>query len=90
MNINKDRTIAILNDILSHISGKKMSAMKDSNHDMFDAYEHMFRFIVDIYCEKVAEWKRNHPISMLIMNIRHKRRLKRLRELTNEIRGMWI
>ena len=25
MNINKDRTIAILNDILSHISGKKMS-----------------------------------------------------------------
>lgn len=90
MNINKDRTIAILNDILSHISEKKMSAMKDSNHDMFDAYEHMFHFIVDIYCEKVAEWKRNHPISMLIMNIRHKRRLNRFKKMTAEIRGRWV
>lgn len=36
MNINKDRTIAILNDILSHISEKKMSAMKEYYMKIFE------------------------------------------------------
>lgn len=90
MNIEKDPTIFVLNDILNYIANRKMAAIKDGEDDGRDAYEHMFRFIVDIYCEKVAEWKRKHPISTLIMNIRHKRRLKRLREMTAEIRGMWI
>jgi len=89
MKIDKDPQIAILNDILSRISKKKMSAMRDGNHDMFDAYEDVFRFVVDIYSEKVIEWKRKHPIGAVIMKIRHKRRLKRFRELTNEIRGIW-
>ena len=90
MKIYKDTKIAILNDILSHIQSKKREAIKAGENDARDAYEHMFRFIVDIYFEKVAEWKRKHPISTMIMNIRHKRRLKRFREVTNEIRGMWV
>ena len=89
MKIEKDPQIAILNDILSRISEKKMSAMKDGNHDMLDAYEDVFRFVVDIYSEKVAEWKRKHPISAMIMNIRLKRILKRFRGMTAEIRGTW-
>lgn len=89
MSIAKDPTIVALNDILSHVQSKKMEAIKAGEDDSRDAYEHMFPFIVDIYCEKVAEWKRKHPISRIIMNIKHKRRLKRFRELTNEIRGMW-
>ena len=89
MNIAKDPTIVALNDILSRVSKKKMSAMKDGNHDMLDAYEDVFSFVVDIYSEKVEEWKRKHPISAMIMNIRHKRRLQRFREMTAEIRGTW-
>lgn len=90
MNIAKDPTIAVLNDVLSRVSEKKMSAMKDGNHDMLDAYEDVFSFVVDIYSEKVEEWKRKHPISAMIMNIRHKRRLQRFREMTAEIRGTWV
>ena len=90
MNIAKDPTIAVLNDVLSRVSKKKMSAMKDGNHDMLDAYEDVFSFVVDIYSEKVAEWKRKHPISAMIMNIRHKRRLQRFREMTAEIRETWV
>lgn len=90
MKIGKDPQIAVLNDILSRVSEKKMSAMKDGNHDMLDAYEDVYRFVVDIYSEKVAQWKRKHPISAMIMNIKHKRRLKRFRELTAEIRGTWL
>ena len=90
MSIAKDPTIVALNDILSHVQSKKMEAIKAGEDDSRDAYEHMFRFIVDIYWEKVAEWKRKHPISTMIMNIKHKRRLKRFRELTAEIRGIWI
>ena len=89
MNIAKDQTIYALNEILSHISRKKLEAMKAGNHDALDAYEDLFRFVVDnIYCNKVAEWKRKHPIRTMIMNIKHKRRLKRFRELTAEIRGI--
>lgn len=80
----------MLNDILSHIQKKKMESVKDNNCDMFDAYEDVFRFVVDIYSEKVIEWKRKHPISAIMMNIRHKRRSKRFRELTAKIRGIWI
>lgn len=90
MKITKDPTIVALNDILSHVQSKKAEAIKAGEDNSCDAYEHMFRFIVDIYCEKVAEWKRKHPISTMIMNIKHKRRLKRFRELTAEIRGIWI
>lgn len=90
MNIAKDPTIVALNDILSHIQRKKMDAIKAGEDDARDAYEHMFSFIVDIYCEKVAEWKRKHPISMMIMNIKYKRRLKRFREMTAETRCIWI
>lgn len=89
MKIAKDPTIVALNDILSHIQSKKMDAIKAGEDDGRDAFEHMFRFVVDMYYKKVAEWNRKHPISALIMNIKHKRRLKRFRELTNEIRGMW-
>lgn len=89
MKIAKDPTIVALNDILSHIQSKKMEAFKAGEDDGCDAYEHMFRFIVDIYSEKVIEWKRKHPIGAVIMKIRHKRRSKRFRELTNEIRGIW-
>lgn len=89
MRIGKDHEIVMLNDILSHIQSKKMEAIKAGEDNSLDAYEHMFRFIVDIYREKVAEWKRKHPISTMIMNIRHKRRLNRFRELTAEIRGIW-
>lgn len=80
----------MLNDILSHIQKKKMESIKDDNLDMWDAYEDVFRFVVDIYSEKVTEWKRKHPISAMIMNIKHKRRLKRFRKLTSEIRGIWV
>lgn len=90
MNIAKDPTIVALNDILSHIQSKKMEAIKAGEDNSRDIYESMFRFIVDIYCEKVAECKRKHPISTMIMDIKHKRRLKRFRELTAEIRGTWI
>lgn len=90
MSISKDQTIVALSDILSHVQSKEMEAIKDREDDARNAYEHMFRFIMDIYCEKVAMWKRKHPISTLIMNIRHKRRLNRFRELTAEIRGMWV
>ena len=90
MRIDKDPKIAVLNDILSRISAKKMSAMKDGNHDMLDAYEDMFRCVCDMYYKELLNWKRWHPISVLIMNIRHKRRLKRFREMTNEIRGIWV
>jgi len=90
MKINRDPKIAVLNDILSHIQSKKMEAIKDGEDCARDAYEHMYRFVVDIYCKRVAEWKRMHPISTLIMNIRHKRRLNRFRELTAEIRGTWV
>lgn len=89
MNIAKDPTIVALNDILSHIQRKKTDAIKAGEDDARDAYEHVFRFVVDIYSEKVIEWKRKHPIGAVIMKIRHKRRLKRFRELTNEIRGIW-
>lgn len=90
MNINKDPKIAVLNDILSHVQSKKMEAIKAGEDDSRDAYEHMYRFVVDIYCKRVAEWERMHPISVLMMNIKHKRRLKRFRELTAEIRGTWV
>ena len=90
MNIEKDPKIAILNDILSRISTKRMMAMKDGNHDAFDAYDDVYRFVLDMYCKEVAEWQRWHPVSTLIMNIRHKRRLKRFREMTAEIRGTWV
>ena len=90
MNIEKDPTISVLNDILSHIGSKKMEAMKAGDHDAFDAYEDLFRFVVDKYSERVADWQRKHPISRIIMNIKHKRRLKRFRKLTAEIRGIWV
>ena len=89
MSIAKDPTIVALNDILSHVQSKKMEAFKAGEDDSRDAYEHIFRFVVDMYYKKVAEWNRKHPISAFIMNIKHKRRLKRLRELTAEIRGIW-
>ena len=60
------------------------------NHDMLDAYEDVFSFVVDIYSEKVEEWKRKHPISAMIMYIMHKRRLQRFREMTAEIRRTWV
>ena len=90
MKIEKDPKIAILNDVLSRISAKKMSAMKDGDHDRLDAYEDMFRCVFDMYYKEVLNWKRWHPISVLIMNIRHKRRLQRFREMIAEIRGTWI
>lgn len=90
MSIAKDPTIVALNDILSHVQSKKMEAIKAGEDDSRDAYEYMYRFVVGIYCKRVAEWKRKHPISTLIMNIRHKRRLNRLREMTAEIRGTWV
>lgn len=90
MNIANDTTISVLNDILSHINSKKMEAVKGGNEDARDAYEHMYRFVVDMYCKRVAEWERRHPIGSMIMNMKHKRRLKRFRELTAEIRGTWI
>lgn len=90
MKIEKDPKIAILNDILSRISTKRTMAMKDGDQDALDAYDDVYRFILDMYCKEVAEWQRWHPISTLIMNIRHKRRLKRFREMTEEIRGTWV
>lgn len=90
MNIAKDPTIVALNDILSHIQSKKMDAIKAGEDDGRDAFEHMYRFVVDMYYKKVAEWNRKHPISVLIMNIKHKRRLKRFRKMTAGIRGIWI
>ena len=89
MKIEKDPKIAILNDILSRVSTKITMAMKDGDKDAFDAYDDVYRFVLDMYFKEVAEWQRWHPISTLIMNIRHKRRLKRFRELTAEIRGIW-
>ena len=90
MKIGKDPTIVALNDILSRISEMKKSSMKNGNLDMLDAYEDVFRFVLDIYSERAAEWKRKHPISAMIMNIRLKRRSKRFREMTAEIRGTWL
>jgi len=90
MKISKNPTIAVLNDILSRIQRKKMEAVKDGDTDAVDAYAGMFRFVSDMYFVQVAEWKRKHPISTMIMNIKHKRRLKRFRELTAEIRGTWV
>lgn len=90
MNIEKDPTIFVLNDILNYIANRKMAAIKYGNTDAVDAYEGAFRFVMDIYSENVAKWQRKHPISKIIMNIKHKRRLKRFRELTNEIRGTWV
>lgn len=90
MNIEKDPTIFVLNDILSHIQRKKMEAVKDRDTDAVDVYAGMFRFVSDMYFDQVAEWKRKHPISTMIMNIKHKRRLKRFREMTAEIKGTWV
>lgn len=90
MKISKNPTIAAINDILSHIQRKKMEAVKDGDTDAVDVYAGMFRFVSDMYFDQVAGWKRKHPISTLIMNIRHKRRLNRLREMTAEIRGTWV
>lgn len=90
MNIAKDPKIAILNDILSRISTKRTMAMKDGDHDAFDAYDDVYLLVLDMYSKEVAEWQHWHPVSTLIMNIRHKRRLKRFREMTAEIRGTWV
>lgn len=87
MKIEKDPIIDVLNDILSHIQREKMEAMKDGLQDALEAYDGMFNFVTDIYCEKVTKWERRHPISAMIINIKRKRRLKRFREFTAEIRG---
>ena len=89
MKISKNPTIAVLNDILSHIQRKKMEAVKDGDADAVDVYDGMFRCVSDMSFGQVAEWKRKHPIRTMIMDIRHKRRLNRFRELTAEIRGIW-
>lgn len=90
MKISKNPTIAVLNDILSHIQRKKMEAVKDGDADAVDVYDGMFRFVSDMYFDQVAEWKRKHPISRKIMSIKMEKRKMRFRDMEAEIRGTLV